>query len=299
MSNFLNQKNIGVSISGNNELASLGFDENHQKDCLLELSRHFLINGAQLVYGHDPRKDGYAQVFAELNRIYVRRATQGYKCVNYWAWPFSLKLELTDRLQLEEAGIQLEIGPCETSIQEDIALHVGDYFTADREVTPQALTKKAQSNWSLCLSQMRLQMNEQIHARIFMGGQRTSIEKVAMSNTSFEPLGTLHGILEEAILALKSNKPCYFIGAYGGITKMIYSKIDSVQNMHPTKLQMEYVDGNIDKYQDALNFLMDFDLKRLSVLNGLSLQENRRLAETCHVTEMVSLVLKGLSKALS
>ena len=154
-----------------------------------------------------------------------------------------------------------------------------------------------------------------IDARILLGGPLSGYA------------GRYPGLVEEACFALKANLPTYLIGAFGGCTRAI---IDAVEGRKPesitfdgqVRLDQEYRTQNPGKAkspyeQRVMDFnnravrhgleLIDYDilqsvfeaagadnLRALSASNGLSPEENRRLFETPHISEMIYLVLKGL-----
>src|SRR5689334_6625063 len=67
---ILYDKQIGISISNNEELGQLGFSEIHLRDMTIEIARQLLISGAVIVYGGDLRKEGYTELFSDLSRQY-------------------------------------------------------------------------------------------------------------------------------------------------------------------------------------------------------------------------------------
>ncbi|RBN36165.1 hypothetical protein DMN50_36905, partial [Priestia megaterium] len=62
---------------------------------------------------------------------------------------------------------------------------------------------------------MREQMNEDIDIRLIIGGKTKGYK------------GRYPGLVEEAYLALKSNKPIFLIGAFGGAARCIIEAIEN------------------------------------------------------------------------
>jgi len=145
---------------------------------------------------------------------------------------------------------------------------------------------------------MREEMEVQCHARIFIGG-RTSGYK-----------GKCPGILEEFLIAIKHNHPVYLIGAFGGITSEIINVLKNevaesftneyhLENAEYKKMFESYNQkhpDNIIDYDQYRSIIQDIGVKGISDLNGLTEDENLRLATTPHVSEIVFLILKGLTR---
>jgi hypothetical protein len=151
--------------------------------------------------------------------------------------------------------------------------------------------------WAESLSKMRNEMNEATNARIFMGGKCRGYS------------GKYPGILEEAILALETDIPTYFIGAFGGASKSI---IDLLLNRSSKEFTEDWQFENKNykdfyeyynkqtknikiNYTEISSFIKNYSLKRMCENNGLNEKDNLRLFETTHIPEMIFLVLKGLS----
>ena len=64
--------------------------------------------------------------------------------------------------------------------------------------------------------------------------------------------------------------------------------------MYKEKCQEEMIN-----YEDYFYKKEGIDMKKISELNMLSLEENLRLAVTPHISEIVFLILQGLRRALS
>src|SRR5207247_1977966 len=63
--------------------------------------------------------------------------------------------------------------------------------------------------WARSLTVMREEMNKKTSARVILGGQVTGFK------------GKYPGLLEEALFALRSGKPVYLVGGFGGCTRAI------------------------------------------------------------------------------
>ena len=64
---LLYNRKLAISISESEDLEYLGFSINHMQDAMVEFARHALIQGAQLIYGGDLRKDGFTLILSDLS----------------------------------------------------------------------------------------------------------------------------------------------------------------------------------------------------------------------------------------
>lgn len=298
---FLENKIISFSIANNQDLIHKGFGPEHLKDLSLEFGRYLLNSGAQLAFGHDIRSDGYGTLLAELNQYYSPTHTQRKRSINYLAWPIASKLKATDFLELEEMNIDVQNQGCpETMLKEAPQNPVSHFFpsqeTKDKE--KEGTTSARRYHWALCLTEMRKKMIDETNAHIIAGGKTLGFS------------GILPGILEEARLACNAEHPVYVMGVFGGMAEAI---IKAILGESPDIFSLDYhiaaakgyktaynkysktIDHQGDLFFENLSYFQNLGVEGLSKLNGLSIDENLRLFETPHVSEMVRLVLKGLN----
>ena len=155
--------------------------------------------------------------------------------------------------------------------------------------------------WSRSLTAMRGEMNAVISARVLLGGQVRGFK------------GKHPGVLEEALLALRSKKPLYLVGGFGGCTRSIVQALkgdapkaftEAVQSTDPLFAAMAaryQADANEGKgaridYAGELAYLQSAGLAGLN--NGLSEEQNEILSNSRNLPEIVYLILKGLSECL-
>lgn len=285
--NLFTGQNIAISISDSPEIDALGFSFEHQKNLIVELTRALVIHGSTLIYGGDLRNNGYTRLFSEL--VYQYRPSDDVDKLffkNFFSFPIYLKLEESDELDFIKNGVE----PIKISPPESLKIDQSKFYPPN--------TKDNLFIWSECLSKMRDEMNTNTDARIFTGGP--------MSNFK----GKYPGLLEEALLSLKNDTPVYLIGIFGGITKRI---IEGIKGESPEELTMdwqfsqncdykEFVDHynsimnehKID-YEESVELLNNYTLERLSVNNGLTIEENKRLFTSIHTSEIIFLIMKGLT----
>lgn len=278
--------NVGISISEGEDSSLLGYSDIHQRDAMVEFARHLLIYGASLTYGGDLRKSGYTELFTELSFQYrSKKDKDRYPFRNFFSFPIYLDLNKVHRSEFRKSRVEIiQVEP-----DEEVLMEKADLFRTSRPETKVV--------WAKSLTRMRQQMNHATDARIFLGGR----------NYGF--LGAYPGVVEEAVVALETSKPVYLIGAFGGATKRI---INTILSGSPTIIetddfyQSDAYRSFIDLLdQDNSDYSVDFDKvnrdignlseAKLAELNGLSEAENRRLFVTTHISEMIFLVMKGLS----
>lgn len=276
-------RKLAISISESEDLEYLGFSIEHLQDAMVEFARHSLIQGAQLIYGGDLRKDGFTLILSDLS--YQYRDKNEYKkeyVFNYSSYPIYLNFKPTDELELKKNRVKLvKVAP-----PKNIKKISESYFPP--------VTLEQKTEWADSLTKMRIEMNESSDARIFLGGRCSGYS------------GSMPGLLEEALISIKSNKPTFLIGAYGGVTAEI---IKAIQGKDCERLSEVYQKKNDDyakffdhykkvNYTELVNSLKHFGIKSLSKNNGLTEDENMILFETKNISEMIFYVMKGLKKAL-
>ena len=208
---------------------------------------------------------------------------------NFFSFPIYLKLEESDELDFKKNGVE----PIKVCPPKGLKIDRSKFYPPD--------TKENLYIWSESLSKMRSEMNDITDARIFTGGSMANFK------------GKYPGLLEEALLSLKNEIPVYFIGVFGGVTQRI---IEALNGKTPPELTMdwqfsqnsdykEFIDHynsikHVDKidYKECMTFLNEYTLEKLSNNNGLSIEENKRLFSSIHTSEIIFLVMKGITNKL-
>ena len=123
--------------------------------------------------------------------------------------------------------------------------------------------------WGPGLTAMRERMNADTSARIIAGGRVEGF------------LGDLPGVAEEAVIALRTGRPLYILGGFGGCAADIAqaSGFAELPGIAPR-----------DWGQNELFSATTSE----ALANGLDFNENCTLAATPHVDEAIALVLRGL-----
>lgn len=283
----LNEIRVAVSVSDNEDLEHLGLSIHHLKDVMIELARYIMANGGTLLYGGHLKNEGFTKLFAELSYQYKFLNDKSFRFVNYFPFPNSNSLTV----EIKADFVKQQVEP----IVIEIPGHLGD-VDKSRKYDP-LLNIEDRYIFSECFSDMRKIMANESNARILLGGKQSDF------------LGYLPGIIEEAYHSLKINKPLYIIGGFGGAAKSLSNVILGDVPMELTN-EFQYRNSIIQEfkkvysckssvpidYQDLLDLLKQFDLERLSEMNGLSVDENLVLFESQNIHEIVFLILKGLMK---
>lgn len=282
---------IGISISESGMMEERGLSVDHLKDVMVEGARYLLAAGYSIAYGGDINySDGFNFVNLLKDMVLTYRADYKQKnarVTNYVAYPLSRLIKPSLEASLIEAIKFVHVPP---------AAHLPFDSAADGSALLKGETVEDQFRFSECLTAMRMQMNAAIDARIVLGGKLTGYK------------GKYPGLLEEVLIAVKSAKPVYLIGAFGGCTAAI---IEAIKGSKPETLTQSFQEKNV-KYKNLVNYYQsqndpniqftDYDtvvrylneqgIKGLN--NGLTEAENEVLFSGVDTTHIVSLMLKGL-----
>ncbi|WP_371803060.1 TIR domain-containing protein [Candidatus Lokiarchaeum ossiferum] len=254
-SNFNNQFKIGISISDPNEINKIGLTEYHIQDIFIELARYFLCIGAVLVYGGNLDQNGFTQKLFDLVERHKRDNLKFKKVENYLCWPYYLLLSEHKEAELSNVATIFKIG-----IDDNLSSDFPDF---------EGMTSNEKQKFESLLTKMREDMNDGTDCRIIMGGR------------TFGFKGKYPGIIEESLIAIKSEKPIYFLGGFGGAAKIIVELVckNEISIKLPTEIQTFFSNLQVD------------DLN-----NGLSKSENYQLFNSTNIFEIITLILKGFQK---
>ncbi|MGB8315871.1 MAG: hypothetical protein WCE69_15440 [Aestuariivirga sp.] len=259
----LSQRMVAISISESPDMPVLGLSQRHLLDAMAEIARHLLALGARLVYGGDLRTLGFTELLFELVERHRRDADEGdmrASVLNYLAWPVHIGKSATE---LEEYMADLS-GSAALVL---LALDGRKLMQSERATLEQA--RPSDSEWEQGLTAMREVMLAQTHARIVLGG-RTEEYK-----------GIMPGIAEETLLSLRAKQPLFLMGGFGGCARDVAETL----GLNPAwKTSSRLWSGR--KSFEA------FGSRDLN--NGLTAEENVILAQTIHIDQAVTLILRGL-----
>jgi hypothetical protein len=264
---------VGISISESPDLARLGLLEAHFRLALGEIARAVLVSSGGLIYGGHLSPEGYtAFLAAELQR-YGRRDRPLLVCL---PWHEHRQLPLSE---LEERQRDLGLFGRVVYLDPDGA-EVDP--AAGRGETPEVVDD--QELRQRALTGLRRYMRDRQDGRVLIGGQRQAFQ------------GALPGLMEEALLALEAQQPVYLAGGFGGVTVDIARALevdDGLWLSHEAAVLEEdpRLTAGYTRLQ-ALAQAPDWP----GLLNGLSEDENRRLAVTHRPSDIATLVSLGLGR---
>ena len=279
---------IGLSISNSPDFGERGMSLVHLEDAMVECARHLLVRGASLGYGGDLRPGGFTRILFELVRNH-NRAGSRERVHNFLAWPIHLHLDPVAWHEYLDELLAHRVPP-----SPDLGVEATTFIAPDDPAGRYA--------WARSLTLMRQEMSKQTDARVLLGGQVTGFK------------GRYPGLFEEAILALRSGKPLYVIGGFGGCSRAI---VDALKGGSPEVFSEAFQAGDplfgaiSDRYRadaaagraspiDYMGELEFIHSKGVAGLdNGLTVDENEILFQSKNLPELVYFLLKGLEGRLT
>ena len=254
---------IAVSVSESENLERFGLSEFHVQDAMSKIAVFILSSGANLAYGGDLRRGGFTQLLYELVLNYSRPGIEETRVVNYLAWPVHTNIKCDDlnNLKSELDGVA------------ELALLKKDGSRMNLE-SHQTLNSGTLTDdeWSAGLTAMRKTMCGESEALILLGGRVQGYK------------GSIPGIAEEALLTFETKQPIFLIGGYGGCTRDIVIELGL----------LDAAIGSGIRWKGREQF-DEFSIDDLS--NGLTEEENRVLARTPRINQVIELILRGLERS--
>ena len=271
--NALEKIRLGISVSDSADLLRLGLMEIHFRLALSEIARCFLVSGGQMAYGGHLDPQGYTAFLVNELYRYNRRNRPLRICL---AWQEHRKLSTGEiKKQKDSLGLYGEI----------ICLNVEGIPIDPFEERPNSPAPENNNEIrKKSLTSMRRYMAKNTHGRVLIGGKRRGFQ------------GSLPGLVEEAIIALEENQPIYLAGGFGGVTMDIVKALGISDNSwFPTMPDAPDPDPRWTKGMQMLA-----DVRRQpawkGLQNGLSDEENRKLAVTYRPSEIATLLSLGLGR---
>lgn len=199
---------VNISISESDDSAGFGFPQWQVNRVTLQTVAALFGQGATILFGHDWREDGVMEAVYGFARqvqdpVPYPAEHQAPLLINLLPWrdqPFlssSDLLRLSSTLRVEPVGLPEQL--------QSAGAHALD---AGRD-SPLYQYLRARG-----LTFLRHRLNDTCHGRLCLGGRRSG------------SAGRYPGVVEEALFALKGNKPLYLAGLLGGATQQL---IDAVE----------------------------------------------------------------------
>ena len=295
---------ISVSLGDPTEERALGLSSVlHLQDATRIIARQALAAGATLVYGGAlDMKAGQpgqlTEVLFEMVGAYNRSGLmRAAPLVNYAAWPWTEEVD-NDWLAARLEKLEVERGSRPADLQDpDPVPGPGKFLRLAK--TPYGGYVLARS-----LSAMREELVACTHARVLLGGAPHTFR------------GIIPGIIEEALLAIRKQRPLYVMGGFGGAAGLVAK---AILGEHPEALTLEYQEAKSPAYAEVVKIynseranhpelkLPEIDYKSIvqefasyglagvGRANRLSEEENREMFSTGSIDSALFLLMKGLS----
>lgn len=288
---------MGLSISESDDTAERGFPLWQVNRVTLQVVAALFGQGVGLVFGHDWRDDGVMEAvhsFARQVEPPVPLSSADAEVPgepllrNLLPWPDTPRLpaldleRLNSTLRVESAGLPEALRTVETQ-----ALQAGRGHPLYQYVRARGLTFLRHQLGALC------------DARLCLGGRATGYE------------GRYPGVIEEALLTLRSHTPLYLSGLLGGATQQVVDALDGKVMpdafCSPTAVHDSYNHPPIDEHDpatladrrmDRRDLWAELSRARVTILeaNRLTRRENEELTRTPVLDRVIQLVLTGLSR---
>lgn len=291
---------VALSVSSAEDLGRHGLRTAHLDSILLDLSRYLLVAGVRLAYGGHLGPDSYTLRLADLLRDPIVEQLRGTpsmeqaspELVTYLPWPMLASVR-------DEARLGLLVDMCRCDRPSDIDESLDASFVATPDVEVPSDTPVRRFAWSRGLTAMRERQTSEMSARVVVGGR--------LGRRDNPYLGRMPGVLEEALFAIRAQRPMYLIGAFGGCARLVLDALDGIERAeltsayhealsHAPELKKLYADRGVkwDEFESIAAELKACGISGLK--NGLSVEENRELATSRSAERIVELVLHGLQQ---
>jgi hypothetical protein len=263
---------LAISVSDSPDLGRLGLLESHFRMTLGELGRCVLIASGGLVYGGHLDPSGYTAFMARELERYGRRDRPLLLCLS---WSEHQKLALsTIEARRKDLGL-LGTLVCLDEHGTEIDPKLGRGEAAPGPVDAQTARDS--------LAALRRYMTSRSHGRILIGGKRAGFQ------------GNMPGIVEEALFAVQAKQPLYIAGGFGGAAWDIACAIRLSSPDFLPSLPGATPDPRLLTGLETLKAAL-VATNAVSLENGLSESENRRLATAYRPSEVAALVGLGLAR---
>ena len=258
-------QSIAISISESPDMAAFGVGEGHLRHAMADTALYLLASGRKLAYGGELRSRGFAELLSDLVFRYRSKDDTSAKVTDYLAWPVHIQMnyeQLSKRAESVAGFADLVL----------LSVEGRRLAMEDRQSMPAHSPDDAE--WDKGLTSMRLTMRSQSDARIVLGGRVDGY------------MGHMPGVAEEALLSLEAGQPVFLAGGFGGCARDITETLGLVNRWAGSRPDWPG--------RRKFNRFREPDLR-----NGLTLRENRRLAHSPQIDQVVALILRGLNRLRS
>lgn len=235
----------------------------------------------------------YDPTIEQLRGEPAPEAGQPAELVAYLAWPNASTP--VDIARLNSGSALVDVRRCARPDGLDETLDAAFIATPSTEIPVNSAMRRFA--WSRGLTIMRQQQTEDAAARVVVGGR--------LGPTGDGYRGRMPGVLEEALLSIRAERPLYLVGSFGGCARLIFDALEGrtrpelhwdYQKVAPfsEELRLLYQQRGEpwDEYDTIVNELKKCGLAGLK--NGLTKEENRELVTTRSAERIIELVIMGL-----
>ena len=281
-------KNVVIALAISGTPDQEGSDGQTLMDVTAGLVRALLKKGASLAYGGDLREGGYTRMFFDLLAEHKKAHPNNQQVIhNVLAWPAFNDLSDQEEKRLKGDVVFHRVSP-PRGVPKPPPFVKLDFDSM--------LVRFAQS---MALEGMRKKLHELADAYIFMGGRVQGFR------------GMYPGLLAEIVPPMKSGKPLFVLGGFGGAAASIVSALrggepaeftDSFQEKTPGYARFrKHFMAQMEKRKDSMpeGFGGMVGMLRKSGMGGLKNQMgdlNEKLFTSTDPEEIASMIAEGMEK---
>lgn len=271
----LGDQTVALSLSNPEDMLSSGLSEVFVSRLWLRLASTLTAAGARLVYAGDSRSGGYTNQLVDLLVSCMDTGRQLPDAAFTWVYPVLSEneeeqpVDWSDFRPVRLERVMAESPTIEWDIPDEHLTHVRD---------------------AVVLTRARKRVTEHCTAHVFMGG--------TLNNRRALP-----GVLEEFLLSMEQGRPCFLIGAIGGVAAKCAELLQGEQVTFDSEFAHLGDDAEACRrsWQEKVGVLdLEGRLLKLKgsgfaqLCNGLSEGENSLLASSTDVSQIIGLVALGL-----
>ena len=259
---------VGISIAETEDMDRLGFDRSEMNRCVVRLSESLLGAGARLAFGHDWRPGGVMVAVAALAVRYFRLhhdlgdSPRQAPIINRVPWPRVPFLSEPQKAPDDDASSSPD-----SAVDPMVRMLKGIVDARQTEVPPGTTGPEA-------LSIMREELAELCDVRVCLGGKLSGYS------------GKMPGIVEEALGALRKNRPVFASGIFGGASALVARAMDP-ESAGP---------GDKPLSEDLRASLLEIRKRSVEIENGLTPAEQKALFYSTSTEQCIELILRGAVK---
>ena len=255
---------VAISVSESPDMHLFGQSDGHLRDAMRAYAHYPLERGDDLAYGGDLRPNGFTEFLLDTAFDYRRLGDPRPRLTDYLAWPVHIRLASGDLSDME--GRFGEVGRL-------VLLGRNGQRLTMHERAALSSHEPGDDEWAEGLSVMRDAMTTESSVRVVLGGRVQGYR------------GQMPGVAEEALASLRAGKPLFLVGGFGGCARGIAEALGLVEGWS----------GSLA--WSGREFFSEFGVHDLH--NGLSGDENRLLASSPYMDDMILFFMRGLHRLRS